>query len=562
MKMFGSAEAALQAAQDKLRAGQSAVDDLRLARGLYPDHAGIALLLADALHHDRDFAAAIDAYHAGLRLDPSHADGWYGLGCAALTLHRYGEAETALARAQQGAPRSGAVAYNRAKTLFELGLVSEAVAQYEAAGRFDAGLRLMAEGSISCIIPGDPKADHAAVLRARRHWARAMMRGVQLLPPRQGRKAGKIRLGYMSGFFAARHWMKPMWGMINHHDRAEFELYFFADGAMPSAAAGYRAHDEDRICDMRGVDNARTAEIIRELDIDILIDLNGYSYQERLPVIMAKPAPVVVAEFSLYAASGIDAYDVVVGDATVIKPVESRYYSERIHPLPVSYLAFEVPYAVPAVVPPPGLANGFITFGCFCSQYKITGQVLETWSRILAAAPVARLVVKNAALEDASTRAHLTARMAKLGIDPARVTLRGRDEHYDFIAAYAQVDIALDVFPYNGGTTTMEALWQGVPVLSFDGDRWAGRTSKSLLVAAGMPEWVRHDREDYTDRAIALANDPATPAMLAALRGGLREKLRGSRACDTLTMCRELEQAYRSWHAGGLRHRIETRRDF
>jgi predicted O-linked N-acetylglucosamine transferase (SPINDLY family) len=163
---------------------------------------------------------------------------------------------------------------------------------------------------------------------------------------------------------------------------------------------------------------------------------------------------------------------------------------------------------------------------------------------ILRAVPAARLHVGNPSLDEESNRAELLRRLARRGVAAERVTLSGRAEHYDFLAGYAGVDIALDTFPYNGGTTTTEALWQGVPVLTTNGDRWAGRTSRSLLLAAGLGEWVAEDMAGFVAKGIALLGDPGTPARLAALRAGMRAMLRDSAACDSSGLCAHLEAIY------------------
>jgi predicted O-linked N-acetylglucosamine transferase (SPINDLY family) len=135
-------------------------------------------------------------------------------------------------------------------------------------------------------------------------------------------------------------------------------------------------------------------------------------------------------------------------------------------------------------------------------------------------------------------------RFARHGIAAERVLMDGPAEHFAFLAAYERVDVALDSFPYSGGTTTMEALWQGVPVLTFNGDRWASRTSRSLLLAAGLDAWCLADRDAFVARAIELARSPATPAELAALRASLRDRLARSPACDGAALCRGLESLY------------------
>jgi predicted O-linked N-acetylglucosamine transferase (SPINDLY family) len=390
-------------------------------------------------------------------------------------------------------------------------------------------------------------ADHAAVRTARRRWAESERTTIKVLPHRDSRAGGrKLRVGYLSAFFGEPNWMKPVFALINRHDRSAFEITMWSDGKLPSPASGYREHDLDIIADLRGVGNERAARIIADAGMDVLVDLNGYSFQSRLNLLMHRPAPHIIGWFNLFATTGIAAFDWLIGDETVLKAEEESFYSERIHRLSGSYLAFEVLYAVPDIAPPPCLsAGGAITFGCLGSQYKLTDGVLSAWARILRAAPGAKLFIKNGALQDASIRDDMMGRLTALGVSAERVTLQGRSPHFDFLDAYRHVDIALDTFPYNGGTTTTEALWQGVPVLAFDGDRWASRTSKSLLLAAGLSDWVMADEAAYVDQAIRLANDPATPDRLAAMRGGMRDRLRASAACDADGLCRQMEAFYR-----------------
>ena len=521
---------------------------LQTARQRYPDHAAIAVLVADVLQASGQFQAAIAAYTLALQIDTNAADGWFGAGCAHLTLNEAGSAAACFTRAAALAPHAGPVFHNLGKSLFQLGRIEAAVAAFQRAEALDPQLSAMAQENIACIIPGDPGADHAAVLQARSRWARTTAAGITRPalhpPPLPGRK---LRIGYLSAFFGSPNWMKPVFALINRHDRSAFEIYMLSDGEPPSAASGYRDHDLDYVCDLRGVPNQRAAAIIADIGIDVLVDLNGYSFPKRLNLLMHRPAPHILGWFNMFATTGIDAVDWLIGDGQVIKTTEEPFYTERIHRLPGTYLAFEVLYPVPDIAPPPSALPGKgIVFGSLGSQYKLTDAVLAAWANILLASPGSTLFLKNATLDDLSVRQDLTARLLGLGVATDRLTLQGRSTHFDFLDAYRHIDIALDTFPYNGGTTTTEALWQGVPVLTFDGDRWASRTSKSLLLAAGMQDWVMPDLPAYLDRAIALANDPATPAMLAPLRTGMRTQLRASAACDADRLCHAMEDFYRA----------------
>jgi len=488
---------------------------------------------------------AAAAYRRALQADPALVEAWYGLGCACVSQFAYGDAIGALRRVVAQRPDAAGARCTLAEALFQLGEVDAAVAEYRlAANGGDADVRAIALGALACITPGCPSLDHAAIRAVRESWVASIGRAVRPIGPAPDPTRRKLRIGYVSAFFGARNWMKPVWGVINRHDRERFEVHLLSDGADPSASSGYVDHPEDRVWRIGGMSNTELARRVREVGLDVLIDLNGYSRQARLGLFLHRPARRQIAWFNAYATSGIPAFDLLVGDAAVVTPDEERHYCERVVRVPGSYLAFEVGYPVPEVAPPPVLRNGWLTFGSFASAHKITDPVVSAWSRILLGAPTARLLLRGQTLDEPSNRTALMARFARQGVAPDRLTLLGGAEHFDFLRGYDAIDIALDTFPYNGGTTTTEALWQGVPVLTFNGDRWASRTSRSLLLAAGLPEWVAADGAEFVSRGVALAQMVDTPAMLAKLRAGMRERLRGSGACDTATLCRSLETLY------------------
>ena len=185
-----------------------------------------------------------------------------------------------------------------------------------------------------------------------------------------------------------------------------------------------------------------------------------------------------------------------------------------------------------------------MTFGCLAPQYKITTQVVEAWSEILRECPNSRLIIKNIGLGKPATRDFVRGIFARFSVPAERVDLDGPAEHSRFLKHYAEIDIALDTFPYNGGTTTMEAIWQGVPVIAFAGDRWAARISASLLHEAGLLPFVANDLDSYVAHAVALARDPESPARLETLRRTMRDRLRAAPVCDVSSFARNMETAY------------------
>ncbi|MFO1158793.1 MAG: hypothetical protein U1E60_08140 [Reyranellaceae bacterium] len=501
---------------------------------------------ADALLLAGDVDAATSAYRALITADRHHHAAWRGLGAARLRARAFGEANDALARAVRLRPTDDESLSLQAEALFKLGEVERAIDAYRRVPEYTA-LRPAAEQNIAIMVPGSASAVNIDVLAARRTFGRRLAAGVRPVqrPPRPP-SGGKLRIGYVSAFFDSANWMKPVYGVINHHDRDRFEVNLVSLGGDPSASAGYRDHAHDVIWQVGGLDDEKTAGLLATAGIDVLVDLNSYSAPGGLRLFLRRPAPVQLGWFNSFATSGLDCFDGIVGDGVVIPGAEERFYSERVLRVPGTYLAFEVLYAVPDVTPPPCSSNGGrLTFGALTSSYKLNDLTLGLWARVLQSAPDARLLIRAASLADQSSRDHLCARFAALGIARERLDVEGGAAHFEFLRSYDRIDIALDTFPYSGGTTTSEALWQGVPVLTCAGDRWVARTSESLLRAAGLEAWVAGDQDDLVAKAGALARDPATPARLAALRAGMRPWLTASAACDTAGLCRALEQIYR-----------------
>jgi predicted O-linked N-acetylglucosamine transferase (SPINDLY family) len=336
--------------------------------------------------------------------------------------------------------------------------------------------------------------------------------------------------------------MKPVWPVINRHDRGQFELFLYSDGRSEPLPAGYHPHAADHFHATASLDNAALARLVARHELDLLIDLNGFSRVQRLPLFALRPARFNVGWFNMFATTGMDCFDYLIGDRTVLAPGDETDYCEKLVRLDGCYLAFEVDYPVPAVAPLPCLSGRPFMFGSLASMYKITPQVVDLWSRVLKEAPVSRLLMRNQGLRSAANRQYLAERFARHGIAAERLELLGPTDHFQFLQTYDAIDLALDPWPYNGGTTTSEALWQGVPVGSLRGDRWTSRVSASLLSAAGLPEFIAADADAFVALTTATAADPSR---LADLRQNLRDHLRRSAACDTTGLTRQLEEAYR-----------------
>jgi protein O-GlcNAc transferase len=492
------------------------------------------------------------------RLEPFAASIERGL--EAIEKLDYAGALAALAPAVRSRPRHPAANYHVARAYYFLGKVDRASKHLRRAVRPRPSLDTL--GFRAVIAAFDPAMNHRAVLACRRALFVSLRRALGKRPcadsgPLTPRKI--LRVGYVSSFFHAHNWMKPVWGLIDHHNRNRVDPHVFSDSRRTDVARRRARLAQAGFHDISRLDNAQAADLVAANRIDILVDLNGFSRTNRLPLFLARPAPLVVAWFNIFGTTGMSCFDAIIGDRWVIRGNEERWYSERVVRLPVSYLAFEVSYPVPRVQPPPCLRNGFITFGSLTSLYKWNDQVLRAWAEILRRSRSSRLILANALLGTESNRNYTVRRFADLGIPARRLTMLGGAPHYEFLKRYDLIDIALDTFPYNGGTTTSEAIWQGVPVLTFVGDRWISRTSASIQCNAGLEEFVCKDTESYVASAARWGSSRNSPSRLAELRSTMRRRLRTSSILDCSRFARLMEKTYETLSESAIQKRSEPR---
>lgn len=505
--------------------------------------------LAATCHRQGQLLSALRLYDRVIELGAATAETWCATGNALTDVGEYAQAIGAYERSLQQRREFPEAEHNLARVLYRLGEVDRAAAHLERAA---AGCDALSPWlSLATLIPGSPMAGPARILDVRRAFATRLAdvsRGGPELPPVPAlpRAGERVRLGYLSAHFHRANYMKPVWGLINHHDRQAFDVHLFSDSPPDAGMPGYAGHRRDRVHVTAGLDNGAVAAVIRASGVHVLIDLGAYSVPERLALFTRRVAPVTAAWFNLYATSGLPGIDYVVGDRAVAPAGDERFFTETVLRLPMSYLTFDILHEVPPVVPPPCLGGQPLVFGSLVSQYKITPPVIAAWAEILRRAEGTRLLLANATLKSVHNRQYVLDRFAEHGVTGDRLVMEGPAENRAFLQKYDRIDVALDAFPYNGGTTTMEAIWQGVPVLTFAGDRWASRTSQSLLCQTHLAPFVTGSSREYVEMAVALASESATPARLAGLRGEMRERLRQSPVCDVSRFARSMEQLCQS----------------
>jgi predicted O-linked N-acetylglucosamine transferase (SPINDLY family) len=255
-----------------------------------------------------------------------------------------------------------------------------------------------------------------------------------------------------------------------------------------------------------------------------------------------KPAPIQASWLGYMATTGVEAMDFTITDPWSVPEAHDSRFTEKIWRLPETSVCFTPPDAEVAVSALPALTNGYITFGCFNNLNKMNDDVVALWARILQAIPDSRLFLKAKQLKDDTVRQSVLERFAVHGIDAGRLILEGPALRSVYFSSYHTVDIALDPFPYSGTTTTVEALWMGLPVLSLAGEGYLARQGLSLLMNAGLPDWVAENADDYVARAVEQAGNLQR---LAALRGRLRQQVLASPLFDAPRFARHLDAALR-----------------
>jgi predicted O-linked N-acetylglucosamine transferase (SPINDLY family) len=517
----------------------------RQALELKPDYAGARHNLGNVLQAQGRSAAAVVAFERVLAIWPDHAETLNNLGAALLDLGRFDEAVARVRQALAIKPDLVEALNTLGKGLQELGQLDQAVTEYRRALRHQPECTEAHSNLLMTLnyLPEFPAARLTAEHRAFGVRLDRMARGAKL-PHRQSRDPERrLKIGYVSGDFrdhVVGHFVLPL---LEAHDRSQVVLYGYSNTARPDAITVTLRAQMAVWRETVGIDTEALAAQIHADEIDILVDLAGHSAFNRLPVFARKPAPLQMTWLGYPATTGLSAMDYRLVDI-VTDPVGSAdpLSCEALIRLGPSFLCYRASQT-PDVKPPPVLRQGFITFGSFNNLNKINTKVIEQWAALLHRLPSARLLVKSRQLSCPSVQHALWAAFAGHGIGAERIVSQGwMADTASHLETYHHMDIALDPFPYNGTTTTCEALWMGVPVVTVRGDRHAARVGASLLESLGLGALVAESPAASLEIAAALA---LNPERLTSLRAELRDRVAAAPLSDAPGLARRVESAYR-----------------
>lgn len=288
-----------------------------------------------------------------------------------------------------------------------------------------------------------------------------------------------------------------------------------------------------------GQTDAQVAKFIHEMGVDVLIDLSGHTANSRIGLFAHRPAPVQISWLGWFATTGLTRMDYLLTDRVSVAGIEA-YFSEKMLYLSDTRLCMARPTDEIAVTPLPALSNGYLTFGCIQNLAKITPEILRLWAEILAALPTAKLQLQSGQFSSEEMKTDFVHKAVAQGVNEAQLVLYPPSDRNTYLKTTAQADILLDTYPYTGGTTTVEALWMGVPTLTLSGDTMIARQGDSLLHAAGLSDWVARSPREYVAQAIGWAQHLDE---LAQLRAGLRAQVADSALFDAPRFARDFERA-------------------
>ena len=515
-----------------------------------PDHLGALCNRAKALNEALRYGEALSSLDRALAIDPDHAEALFTRGNTLVKLNRDDEAiacyEKALAVAPDH-PHAAAALANRYLWVCDWDKAARSLGELKA--RIDDGKSIIAPLTLFGL-PVSP----ADLLKCTKRFVEHEIPHVS--PSPRGRttsRSGKIRLAYVSGDFRRHPVSYLIAELFERHDRTRFEV--IGVSLAPDDRSDIRVRivrGFDRFHDASTIGDRELVKLLRDLEVDIAVDLSGYTDMSRPAIFAYRPAPIQVNYLGYAGTMGADFIDYVIADRIVLPFDQQPYYAEKIVHLPDSYLVNDTTKSISSQAPSraqAGLPERGFVFCCFNNSYKISASVFDAWMRILAAGDGSVLWLSQPAGRAAvNLRAAATAR----GIDPRRLIFAPRvPQMADHLARHRLADLFLDTLPYNAHTTASDALWAGLPVVTCLGDTFAGRVAASLLNAIGLPELVTSSLGEYEALARKLAADPA---LLQTIRRKLEQNRQHAPLFDTDRFRRHIEAAYttmwQTWQRG------------
>lgn len=513
---------------------------IRLESGYVEAHTNLGYLLAN---QGRLAEADVSCRNA-LRLNPANALAHNNLGLVMLKLDRYAEAEACFREAIRIDPYLHRAHNNLGNALLNLWRLPEAVNAYREAGLLSPPGSESASNSVFVRNYLEALSPHS-ILEAARQCGESISAGVtqRFSAWVEPDTFSRLRIGFVSGDFKLHPVGYFLEGLMTHFDRGMVETFAYSASQQEDALTKKLRNLFDHWDPIFNLSDQQAATLIHEHGLQILIDLSGHTAHNRLGVFARRPAPLQVTWLGYVGTTGLPEMDWILGSPHSVDHGEEWQFTEKVWRLPETSLCFTPSDIDTPVGSLPAGTSNLITFGCFNNLAKVNDEVIRVWAKVLNAVEKSRLMLKAPQLIDAQVRGRLVKRFEDLGVSRHRLILEGPSSRIDYLAAYQRIDIALDTFPYPGGTTSVEGLWMGVPFVTLRGDRFVARQGEMLARNAGLHDWIAHDSDNYVEVARRHASNLLG---LSRLRSELRAQVLRSPLFDAHRFARNFEQAMKS----------------
>lgn len=510
-----------------------ALQCLRKSLLIKPDSFRMLYFLGEILYHDKQFEAAVPVFEKLLEVKPDDPELLFRLSCS------YDEAEHLEAAFKT---------YERllAKDPDHIGACINLAQLYKSMGDLQTSAQLLHKAVD--LDPDNPLyysfilfnlnyqfASGEAFLKKASHWADKFFDESSDELPLIVDDNTPIRIGFISADFYKHPVGRLFFPVMTQIDSTKFEIHCFSNVQIPDKLTELYKNTAANYHDIRSMNDSTVTTFIRNLGIDILVDLSGHTNFNRLGVIAQRAAPVQIMWLGYFNTTGLKNMDYILADWITVPEGNEKFYCEKVLRLADSFFPYSVPRNVDIV---DSRDPERIAFGCFNDSGKINDKVLEVWAEILNKVPNSRLYLKSKTFSDSWTRRYFIERAEKIGLDSQQLFFLNSSEYHKYLQDYGKIDICLDPFPYSGGATTADALFTGTPVLTCPFITFASRLSASLLSACDMDQLICANLEEYVQKAITLANDCK---ILTDLRQELHEKFATSRLCNLQRFTRNFE---------------------
>lgn len=527
---------------------EEAINSYQQALSLNPNFAEAHNNLGILLEKQGNYSEATASYHRTLAANPNFAEAHTNLGNVLGNQGKLSEALTSFQRALTLNPNSAQTHNNLANVLKDKGMLREAIASYQKA------LELLptdatTHSNLLYTLNYSADYDSATLFAAHRQFNQQHALSLASSSKRHLNDATlsrRLKLGYISADFRQHPVASFCEPFLANHDHQQFEIFCYYNYSTTDAVTQRLQRYADHWRPCAALSDETLAEQLRQDNIDLLIDLSGHIANHRLLVLARKPAPVQATYLGYPNTTGLTAIDYHITDSYVDpEGMTEQFNSEVVVRLPNSYYCYRPPENSLPVGEVPLLRNSYVTFGTFNNYTTLNANTFAWWADILRAVPNSKLVVMTPSLNDPATRQSLEEQFARLGIDRWRLTLDSAPSTEATLRAYNYIDIALDSYPYNGATTTCEALWMGVPVVTLVGQTHVSRVGLSLLSTLRLTELIARSPQEYVNIVVKLASNPD---YLQKLRASLRHRMMTSPLLDAPSFTRHLETIYlRMW---------------